>query len=150
MTVPDLIWLAGVIDATGTVTVKKVPHKDPAKPANYRAHVSFTTTLRALAEAATAICEGVVIIPMARRSEGESGAFRWQADAAKADVVLRAVRPYLRIRAVQADAAIRVQSLNASRSPKTPAHVAALDEAWRQATAANHAGSNRRGRTTKE
>jgi hypothetical protein len=33
-TIPDLLWLAGVIDATATITVKKVPHKDPAKPAN--------------------------------------------------------------------------------------------------------------------
>jgi hypothetical protein len=135
-TIPDLLWLAGVIDATATITVKKVPHKDPAKPANYRAHVSFTTTIKALAEAASAIIEGVVIIPMARRSEGESTAYRWQAEAAKADRILRAVRPYLRIRGEQADAAIRVQALNATRAPKTPQHIAALDEAHQQALAA--------------
>jgi hypothetical protein len=149
MTVVDLLWLAGVIDATATVTVKHVPHRDPDKPASYRAHVSLTTTARALADTAREIADAGKVFPLARRGEGESIGWRWQADAAQADVVLRAVRPYLRIRTEQADAGIRVQALNAARAPKTPAHLAALDAEFRRATAANAALSKRRGRTRK-
>lgn len=142
----DLHWLAGVLDATATITVKRVPHRDADKPASYRAHVSMTTTNPALADCALAIAQIGVVMPLDRRSDSQSVGWRWQAEAKQAATVLRLVQPYLRLRSVQCAACLTVQALNAQRAPKTPAHMAALDAAYHEATAANALLSLRRGR----
>ncbi len=104
-------WLAATIDAGGSIAVAR--RATPQGGHTYWGRIAVSSGSRALVERVREIA-GVGLVRDIGRSAGYTGGYwRWVVDARQALRVLPRIRPYLIAQALQADAALAVQAINA-------------------------------------
>lgn len=99
----DLAYLAGVVDADGYVTATRSVRRQGSY---FGAQVGITGSRREPHDLAATTFGGNVSIhrPAAGRPQ-----FHWQLNGSRTVAVIRALRPFLRIKRAQADLAIELQ-----------------------------------------
>lgn len=129
----DRRWLAGVIDAGGTI---RIAHgKGWQGRGTYWAVVSVRNRSRALLDRVVAVAGVGAVRQEAAATATRAAYHAWAVSAGEATGVIEAVRPHLLAQAAVADAALVVQRHNADNPGKAgrPAEVtAALDRARAQ------------------
>lgn len=94
-----LAWLAGFIDGEGYLWVRRF--SQPPKPPFYSPHLSVSSTDRAaIDEIIERLGVGWLLV---RPRPGQRTEYRWTVTGSAVRAVATAVRPYLRVKAAQAD-----------------------------------------------
>lgn len=151
----DLAYLAGVIDSDGCIMVQRAPWNGRNRASvSYSAIVTIAQVETEACELARTVLGGFVLWPRPKNVRARP-MIRWTVKSQKAGKALRAVRPYLRIKASQADNAIHLCDLiTQSRSdrckgrvrcgarPRTDAETAAMHECYLKSRALNAVGAH--------
>lgn len=131
LTVADLAYLAGVLDTRGLITTRRAGETllplvalstGDTRLLGWLAEI---TGMRAIETRRDYTRVGCSQHCAQKHQHIVSVSGRWSVSGAKATVVLAAVRPYLRLRTDDADAALLV-GLRAPHKPATPRKMAAL------------------------
>lgn len=133
-------WLAGVLDAGGTIRVGGSPRRGTyyAVVAVNSRSLDFLARVRAVAGA------GAIAVSKPA-TETYAAGYRWGAEARDAADILRRVRPLLIAQAAAADVAIAVQDIQAdSARPKRRPEEAEAELARLRATTSRGRGARRR------
>ena len=121
-TVADLAWLAGVFDSDSSIYIMRQGRKDRERSVNY--------ILRVSVEGADDI-KATEVMKITRlgstnvgkvHTENRSNTLKWQVDGRKAAKILKAVLPFMRVKKVQAEAAIEFQETTKKHWRKMEEH----------------------------
>ena len=132
---PWRLWLAGVIDTEGYITVGR-----RLWPANGQAYYTLTVavgnTNLDLLDRVQAVAGCGTIRPISRRRQGTKPAWVWRAYGQDAVTIIRAVKGSLVVKGAQARLALDLQATKLSngyhRSPAVAEQQATIYEAMRQ------------------
>lgn len=114
----DIAYCAGLIDGEGCIRVKR---SKPYRHLTGRVTPAYSLTIqvRMVEEAALAFLRdtlgGWYYAEKTPHSANGRPLFCWQATDTVAEAVVRAIRPYLRVKAQQADLALEFRALQADR-----------------------------------
>ena len=105
----DKAWLAGIIDGEGSIFVMKQKRKDRERDTNYILRVTVQSTDKFMCPKIHSLVGGPVIWEQRDKRENCKNTYKWQCNGKKAAKFLKAIRPYLVVKADQADVAIGFQ-----------------------------------------
>lgn len=108
----DIAYLAGIIDADGTIGIKRITYamrvtKDATQP-TYSERVHIRQVDREALELLAAVFGGNIGIEDPSAKRGKS-LFRWGCTDLKANHCIKVLRPYLRVKRKQADNCIALR-----------------------------------------
>ncbi len=109
----DLAYLAGVVDSDGCIRVERLKNHGRSKDGtSYAAVVTIQQVEREAVELAKSMFGGCLMeVKPTAKFPNARPMFRWSAKSRLAATALAAMRPYLRIKAAQADNALALAEL---------------------------------------
>lgn len=109
-TVADLAWTAGIIDGEGSIFIMKQGRKDRERGINYILRVSVQSTDPYMTkELLKLFPTGAEFIVQRSHLDNCSDTLKWQINGKRAVTFLKEIKPFLRVKQEQAEAAIYFQ-----------------------------------------
>lgn len=107
----DKAWAAGIIDGEGSIFITKKTREDRERDTNYVLRVSVQSTDPYMtAELKRLWPEGAEFTVHRDHRKNNSDTMKWQLGGKRAAFFLETIRPYMRVKAHQADLAMEFQS----------------------------------------
>lgn len=107
--IADLAWLAGIFDSDSSIYIMRQGRKDRDRQYNYILRICVEGADDIKANEVMRITKVGSTNVGKIHTENRSNTLKWQVDGRKAMNVLKAVLPFMRVKKVQAEAAIEFQ-----------------------------------------